>query len=260
MDSEACAVRSVFGLTHRPSGGIAFTDLCETGSGSPTFVGHVYAFNPATAQRRELPQTVGIPRRLAWTADESQLIYGVGTPLCETLYRWTPTSDGPLEVSVEIAGETVLLGENITDVEGSCPTSGQASSPAINQTDGALAAFVQPSGGATGQDRIDLPWSLVIVPGDAATDVLEGVVEPCCLDWTKDGELVFSGLIGGQNGVYSVHRDGTGLRRVGSIGLEYSSLSPDGSTLIGVQAPSFPPPDDPTHAPAPILSYRLGTG
>lgn len=258
-DSEVCAIRSVLGLSRLPGGGIAFTDRCQrpAGAGLPTFVGHVYAFNPATSQRRELPRTVGIPTRMAWSADSSELVYGVGTPLCETLYRWTATSDGPLAVGVEIAGETVRLGEDITDVEGACPFSGQASSPAINQSDGTLATFVQPSAGMSGQDRVDLPWSLVIVFGDTAQPVLGNIAYPCCVAWTSSGDLIFSGVIDGQNGLYRVHRDGTDLERIGSVGLEYLSLSADGSTVIGVRTPSFPPPDDPTHTPVPILRYQL---
>lgn len=258
-DSEVCAIRGVLGLTRLPAGGIAFTDKCQrpAGAGLPTFVGHVYAFNPATSQRRELPRTIGIPTRLAWSADKSELVYGVGTPLCETLYRWTPTSDGPLAISVEVAGQTVSLGENVTDALGACPTSGQARSPAIDQSDGALAAFVQPSGGMSGQDRIDLPWSLVVVSGSTPTPVLDGVLYPCCTTWTNNGDLLFSGLVGGRNGLYLVHRDGTGLQRIGSRGLEYASLSPDGSTVIGVDIGDYPPPDDPTHAPVPILRYQL---
>jgi hypothetical protein len=259
-DSEVCYVRDVFALTRLPGGRLAFTDQCETVSGTPVRVGHVYEFDPATSQRSELPRTVGIPGSLAWSADEAELVYGVGQSLCETLYRWTSTSDGPLAMTVEIDGQTVWLGENITDVEGACPSSGQARSPAINPTDGTLAAFVQPSGGATGQDRVDLPWSLVVVSADTAKPVLGGVLYGCCLTWTNAGDLLFSGILQGQAGLYLVHRAGTGLELIGSRELESISLSPDGSTVLAVDAGTYPPPADFTHTPVPILSYPLGSG
>lgn len=259
-DSEQCNVRIVLGLSRLPSGGFAFTDSCDRPPVfDPRVVSHVYGFDTATSQRRELPHTVGVPTRMAWSPDEAGLVYGVGLTLCQTLYRWTPTSDGPLAISVVIDGQTVRLGENITDEVGRCVSSGQSREPAINPIDGALAAFVQPPHGRSGQDKIDLPWSLVVVSDGVAVAVLDGLRYARCLAWTKEGDLVFSADTGQHDvtldGVYRVNRDGSGLMQIGTRALEFCSLTPDGSTLIGTEE-LWPPPAD-VNAPSAVLSYLI---
>jgi hypothetical protein len=53
--------------------------------------------------------------------------------------------------------------------------------------DGTLAAFVQPSRGMTGQDRLDLPWTLVVGSAKAVKPVLGNIGDVGVLTWTDDG-------------------------------------------------------------------------
>lgn len=127
---------------------------------------------------------------MAWSPDEAELVYGVGLALCQTRYRKAPSTDGPLAISVVIGGETVWLGENTTEEVGRCTSSGQAREPAINPT-GRWLPSSSPCG-RSGQDEIDLPWSLVVVSDDVAEPVLHDVYA-ICLAWTDDGDLPSGG-------------------------------------------------------------------
>jgi hypothetical protein len=163
-------------------------------------------------------------------------------------------------VSVAIDGQTVWLGEELDDGDEHCLSSAESHEPAINPADGSLAAFVKPIQGSSGQHMIDEPWTLVVATDGEAEPVLGGLRDAYCLAWANDGDLLFSANLEryGQtpDGVYRVERDGTGLRQIGTRALDFCSLSPDGSSLIGTDGESWPPPED-MDTPVAVLSYTI---
>jgi hypothetical protein len=113
-----------------------------------------------------------------------------------------------LDIEVTVQGRTMPLGEDLSSDDG-CTQKGNAGSPTLGPDD-RLAVFASSTGTAQGQERIPLPWALVLVTEDGSSEtILDGVRDPAGLGWLTSDELVFAGQVGGKMGPWIVGRDGT---------------------------------------------------
>ena len=131
-----------------------------------------------------------------------------GDSMCGSLI-WV--DDGLIEypdiVIEDEDGESWNLGSFFRDTSrNSCTDQGRASWPAW-APDGSHIAFLgsPESIGVSGQDRLDVPWNLYVIPPSAtnARPILEDITHAGALAWSPDSRwLAFSGGLDGQEGTW----------------------------------------------------------
>lgn len=199
------------------------------------------------------------PVTFAWNGSLKSLVYEIDGSLCSTLYRYTPEGGArPLDASVVVVGHVVELGENLDANGDRCTRTGRAGRPDYGPDGETLALVASPAQGRVGQDRIDLPWALVILKADgAASAILEGLREPQGLAWSSSDELLVSGTLDGRPGVWRVPVNGGAPARAAPESLGALVASPDGRAFAGF--PIRTPSDGgPTLEQSRILIYQLG--
>jgi hypothetical protein len=170
-----------------------------------------------------------------WDGSMSSVVYEVEGSLCATLRAHTVGGeDAPLAASATVSGDVMALGENLDANEDRCTRTGRAGRAVYGPDGKTLALVASPARGRTGQDRIDLPWGLVVVaPDGVATTILEGLREPMGLAWISVDELLVSGTLGDQEGVWRVPVRGGEPERAGLETLGSLALSPDRRSFAG---------------------------
>lgn len=194
---------------------------------------------------------------MTWTADLSEVFYTAGTSLCQTIYARAADRDGPLLVTVVAQGREMSLGENVVASDDRCTKRGNASDPALN-SDGVLAAFAASTGGIGGSDRLDLPWALVLVTGNTANVILDGIQSTGGVEWVGSHQLILSGRLLGRAGMWLVSSDGAQITQVGDLALGPFSISADGTEVIGL-ALAAPLPDNPDDIDMGVYRYDLSS-
>jgi WD40 repeat protein len=131
-----------------------------------------------------------------------------GDSMCGSLI-WV--DDGLIEypdvVIVDEDGESWNLGSFFRDTSrNSCTDQGRASWPAWAPDGSRIAFFGSPESiGVSGQDRLDVPWNLYVIPPSAAKarPILGNMTHARALAWSPDSRwLAFSGGLDGQEGTW----------------------------------------------------------
>lgn len=182
------------------------------------------------------------PVTFAWNERFGPVVYEVDGSLCRTLYTYTAEAGiEPLNGTAEIDGQVVNLGENVDANPDRCTRTGRAGGPAYAPSGGSLALLASPSHGRTGQDRIDVPWGLVVLSRDGmASTILEGLVDPLGVAWISDDELLIAATLNGRRGVWRMAVSGRDAVLVASQALGSIGVSPDGRRFAGF--PECAPP------------------
>lgn len=229
---ESCVVRTVSSVVALPDGDLGFAYVCENDV-PPRVTAELFAFNLDSGDLRSLGPVTQWPVAMTLNGAMSRVVYAASGDICATLYE-RDGREGPFEDRVTIRGEEVPLGEDLAASPDRCTVSGNANFPAFGPDGETLAVLVRPTGGADDQDRVDLPWALVIVTSDGSEVVIDGIVHPTDLHWLSSDELVFSGEIAGKVGLWTLRRDGTGLTRLGNEKLLKIAPAPDGSAVVAL--------------------------
>jgi hypothetical protein len=158
-------------------------------------------------------------------------VYSVGDDLCAVLYE-RALVDGPLDLTVASRGISFPVGGDAT---GDCPTQGRASYPAFSADD-RLAFMASANEGRSGQDVLDLAWTLFATDADGQpSKVLEGVSQPRGLGWLTVDRLMFSGALHGLGGIWSVRADGSDLVRIADESASWLAAAPDGKSIAAIR-------------------------
>ena len=104
-------------------------------------------------------------------------------------------------------GESWNLGSFFRDTSrNSCTDQGRASWPAWAPDGSHIAFFGSPESiGVSGQDRLDVPWNLYVIPPSAtkARPILGDITHARALAWSPESRwLAFSGGLDGQEGTW----------------------------------------------------------
>jgi len=104
-------------------------------------------------------------------------------------------------------GESWNLGSFFRDTStNSCTDQGRAFWPAWAPDGSRIAFFGSPESiGVSGQDRLDVPWNLYVIPPSAAKarPILGDITHARALSWSPDSRwLAFSGGLDGQEGTW----------------------------------------------------------
>jgi hypothetical protein len=138
-------------------------------------------------------------------------------------------------MEVTVQGHRLPLGEDLAAATDRCTQFGNTHFPAYAPDGRTFAVVVRSTEKEQGQDRIDVPWALVLVSEDgAAMTILDGIRDPSGLDWLTKDELVFAGHVGDAAGLWVLRRDGTGLTRVGDTEITSIDVAPDGPRVAAV--------------------------
>jgi hypothetical protein len=229
-----CVERTISGVARLPGGQVSFAIVCLRAVANPPRVGELFAYDPGTSHLASLGATARPPMEVSWSQDATRAIYVADGSLCSTLYEHG-LGDGPLSTTVRAQGADIPLGEDLDAAPDQCTERGNAQYPAFAPTSDSFAAFARATGERHGQDRIDLPWALVLVTEDGTPSVvIDGVIEPSGLRWLTDGVLVFAGSINGTAGLWVIRQNGTGLAHIGDADLASIAVAPDGPRVVGL--------------------------
>lgn len=232
-----CVVRSIAGLGRLPNGQLGFAEICSREAA--TAHSELRAYDPATRKLASMGTTSQRVVSISWAPDMRRALYTAEGSLCATLYDHGPV-DGPVATVVSVQGASIPLGEDLSRDPDGCTQRGNATRPAFSPDGESYAVFARATQDRSGQDRIDLPWALLVVrPDGNAKTLLDGLGEATDLAWLSGDVLLFAGTVGGQAGLWEVHADGSGLARLASADVRLIDISPDGSRLLAVAQDSM---------------------
>lgn len=232
---EECVRRVPVGLTRLPTSELGFVARCVNATGYQP--APFLAYDRTTGSFRDLGIGLEWPAAMTWTPDMDTVVYTAEGSLCSTLYQRTPTSHGPMALDVEIGGRTVPLGEDLSQAEDGCTHRGNADWPAFSPDGSALAVLAAPVRSGSGQARIDQPWTLVVVANGQPAALLGGIHYPRGLGWLSPSELIFTGRVGGEDGLWVIGRDDGTLTKVGEIALAWIAVDDDHRVLGVLEDP-----------------------
>jgi WD40 repeat protein len=149
-----------------------------------------------------------LPGPFSVSPSMDRALASAGDSMCGSLI-WV--DDGLIEypdiVIEDEDGESWNLGSFFRDTsKNSCTDQGRASWPAWAPDGSRIAFFGSPiSIGVSGQDRLDVPWNLYVIPPSAtkARPILGDITHARALSWSPDSRwLAFSGGLDGQEGTW----------------------------------------------------------
>ena len=230
----ACARLTFRGLIRLPTGEIGAAEICTVALDDPPEIGSLIAVDATSMEVRRLGPTAEPPSWLTWRSDMKAAVYSVGDDLCSVLYE-RGDRDAPVSTTVTAQGTTFEIGIDLAATADRCPDKGRASYPTFTRDD-RLAFMASANSGMGGQELLDRPWALFVqAPGDAPSEILDGVHEPRGLTWLSDDRLIFSGSLGDSSGIWSVKADGEDLVRVADAPASWLSAWPDRHGLVAIR-------------------------
>ena len=257
-DSDCGALRSLR-LAALPRGEVGLADICLNDSRVDQRYETTFLVLEPDGGVRSLGTLIGdlAPVTFAWNQALTSVVYEVDGSLCATLYTYTAEAGSrPLGVTAEVDGELVELGEDLGSNADGCTRTGRAARPAYAPDGQRLALLASPAGGRTGQDRIDLPWGLVVLsPDGVATTILEGLRDPLGVAWISEGDLLVTATLNGQRGVWRVPVGGGDPVLVASEAVGALAVAPDGRAFAGF--PECAPPDCTALETSRVLIFQL---
>jgi hypothetical protein len=236
-----CPIRLLAGLSRTPDGVLAYGDTCQDEGGFPTQRALLQTYDVSSDTVTGLGAIATTPLTMSWSADGSELTYTAGSALCETTFRRTAISDGPLDISVIAQGREFSIGENVLAPD-RCTQLGNSRNATLADDGNTIAVLASAGGGDEyGPDRLDLPWAVVVIDDQKPATIVDGIQHPGGLVWISSDRLVFSGFLNDNRGTWSVNRDGSELRLLTREALGSVAVSQDRQQLIGLIQQTWPP-------------------
>lgn len=258
-DSSCGALRSLR-LAALPSGELGLADICWDDSlAVGTYDTRFVALRP-DGSFESLGSLIGDlkPAPFSWNQALTLVVYEVEGSLCSTLYTYSADAGArPLNATAVVGREWVELGEDLGANADGCTRTGRTGRPAYAPDGQRLALVASPSRGRTGQDRIDLPWGLVVLSADGvATTILEGLRDPLGVAWISDDDLLVTATLDGRRGVWRVPVSGDDPFLVAEEAVGGLAVAPDGRAFAGF--PVCAPPDCTALETSRVLIFQLG--
>lgn len=231
--SSNCVIRIRGTLQLLTTREMGFPGTCTLLDGG--IVQGLYAFDLLEHAAGLLAETPERPSSASWNTEMSRAWYAVGRPTCRTVYSHNG-GDGPVGLQVGIQGDQIPLGEDLSATAGSCTMRSNADLPAFSPYSPTVALFAASTGDRRGDDRLDQPWSLVLIRDDETSAlVVDGIHRPVGVGWLANEYLVFTGEMSGKHGLWAVRSDGVGLEQLTDTTLESINVAPDGTRVVGIQ-------------------------